>query len=281
MKDKVKVITISGNGTNCEMETAFAFKLAGAEVSDIVHISRIIYGEVKLDDYHILALAGGFLDGDDLGAAKAMANRLKFSEIKETGEMLIESILKFVSEKKLILGICNGFQLMVKLGLLPAINETYGTQSTTITYNDSGRFEDRWVYLRVNEKSPSVFTRGIENLYLPVRHGEGKFVAEDKVLDEMDKGNLITFRYADENYDSTMEYPKNPNGSYRSIAGISDESGRLMALMPHPEGHISFTQHPRWTREETRKGRGGPMGDVGEGILLFKNGVEYIRENLL
>lgn len=281
MKDKVNVITISGNGTNCEMETAFAFKLAGADVSDIVHISRIVYGEVKLDDYHILALAGGFLDGDDLGAAKAMANRLKFSKIKETGERLIDSILKFVADEKLIIGICNGFQLMVKLGLLPAIDRTYGTQSTTITYNDSGRFEDRWVYLKADEKSPSVFTKGIEDLYLPVRHGEGKFVAEDEVLDAMEKKNLVAFRYADEGYSPTMEYPKNPNGSFRSVAGISDESGRLMALMPHPEGFISFTQHPRWTREYLDKD--SPDGDKreGKGLLLFKNGVRYVRENLL
>ena len=285
MKNKVKVITIAGNGTNCEIETAFAFKLAGAEVSDIVHISRIIYGEVKLDDYHILALAGGFLDGDDLGAAKAMANRLKFSKIEETEERLIDSILKFVSEKKLIIGICNGFQLMVKTGLLPAIGGTYKTQSTTITYNDSGRFEDRWVYLKVNEKSPSVFTKGVRTLYLPVRHGEGKFVAEENVLDELDSGNLVAFRYTDEKYQPTMEYPQNPNGSFRSIAGITDESGRLMALMPHPEGHMFFTQHPRWTRVETQKGQEGefnPAGDtIGEGLILFKNGVKYVRENLL
>ncbi|MBN1573534.1 MAG: phosphoribosylformylglycinamidine synthase subunit PurQ [Deltaproteobacteria bacterium] len=281
MKDGVKVITISGNGTNCEMETAFAFRLAGADVSDIVHISRIVYGEVKLDDYHILALAGGFLDGDDLGAAKAMANRLKFSKMVETGERLIDSIMEFVSDEKLIIGICNGFQLMVKLGLLPAVNKTYGTQSTTITYNDSGRFEDRWVYLHVDEKSPSVFTKGITDLYLPVRHGEGKFVAEDKVLDEMEKKNLVIFRYSDENYNPTMEYPKNPNGSFRSIAGISDESGRLMALMPHPEGFMSFTQHPRWTREYSQNGSSDTQNREGKGLLIFKNGVRYVRENLL
>ncbi len=287
MKNKVKVITIAGNGTNCERETAYAFKLAGAEVSDIVHISRIIYGEVKLDDYHILALAGGFLDGDDLGAAKAMANRLKFSKIEGTDERLIDSILKFVSDKKLIIGICNGFQLMVKTGLLPAIGGTYNTQSATITHNDSGRYEDRWIYLKVNEKSPSVFTKGVKTLYLPVRHGEGKFVADEKILDELDNKNLVTCRYTDDKYNPTMEYPKNPNGSFRSIAGISDESGRLMALMPHPEGHILFTQHPRWTRVETQKGQDGEISGastediVGGGLILFKNGVKYVKENLL
>ncbi len=154
MKSPVRAITISGNGTNCEIETAFAFRLAGAEVSDIVHISRIVGGQVKLDDYHILALAGGFLDGDDLGAAKAMANRMKFAHVTGTGERLLDTVLRFVERKKLILGICNGFQLMVKLGLLPAMGGAYGTQSVTITNNDSGRFEDRWVRLSVEPNSP-------------------------------------------------------------------------------------------------------------------------------
>jgi phosphoribosylformylglycinamidine synthase len=267
----VKVITISGNGTNCEMETAFAFSRAGAEVSDIVHISDIIYGAVNLDDYHILALAGGFLDGDDLGAAKAMANRLKFAQIEESEERLIEALIRFIDDKKLILGICNGFQLMVKAGLLPALGGSYGTQTTTITYNDSGRFEDRWVYLTVNEKSPSVFTQGIKKIYLHIRHGEGKFVAPEDVLDEMKNKNLITFQYATADYKPTMDYPENPNGSYRSIAGITDETGRLMALMPHPEGYIFRTQHPRWTRED--------LPDEGAGLSIFKNAVEYIRNS--
>ena len=270
---EVRAITISGNGTNCEMETAFAFKLAGAEVSDIIHISRIIYGEVKLDDYHILALAGGFLDGDDLGAAKAMANRLKFARIGGGEERLIDSLLRFIDEKKLIIGICNGFQLMVKAGLLPAISNNYGAQEATITSNDSGRFEDRWVYLAVNEKSPSIFTKGIKKLYLPVRHGEGKFVAKDDVISEMEKRNLVTFRYADSDFVPTMDYPENPNGSLGSIAGITDKSGRLMALMPHPEGYMFRTQHPRWTREE--------LPGEGMGLHIFRNAVEYIRENLL
>src|SRR4030042_2115463 len=157
MKNAVRAITISGNGTTCEIETAFAFRLAGAEVSDIVHISRIVTGQVNLDDYHILALAGGFLDGDALGAAKAMANRVKFAHIAGTDRRLLDAILKFVDDKKLIIGICNGFQLMVKIGLLPALGGASGLQSVTITNNDSGRFEDRWVRLSVETGSPSIF----------------------------------------------------------------------------------------------------------------------------
>jgi phosphoribosylformylglycinamidine synthase subunit PurQ / glutaminase len=273
MTSPVRAITISGNGTNCEIETAFAFRLAGAEVSDIVHISRIVAGDVKLDDYHILALAGGFLDGDDLGAAKAMANRVKFAHIKPAGELLADAILRFVRDKKLIIGICNGFQLMVKIGLLPALGGAYGTQSVTITNNDSGRFEDRWVRLFVEPASPSVFTRGIKRLTFPVRHGEGKFMAPREVLSEIEAKNLVILRYADEDYAPTMSYPENPNGSVSSIAGICDPTGRLMALMPHPEGYLFRTQHPTWTR--------GGIPDQGMGLMVFKNAVAYVRENLL
>jgi len=273
MKNAVRAITISGNGTNCEMETAFAFKKAGAEVSDIVHISRIVAGEVKLSDYHILALAGGFLDGDDLGAAKAMANRVKFAHIGKTGERLIDEILGFVEDKKLIIGICNGFQLMVKSGLLPGLSGAYGTQTVTITNNDSGRFEDRWVRLSVEEDTPSVFTRGVSRLTFPVRHGEGKFVAPPDVLADMEEQKLVVLRYADKAYTPTMAYPENPNGSLSSIAGICDPTGRLMALMPHPEGYLFRTQHPTWTR--------GDIPAEGMGLVMFRNAVGYVRETLL
>jgi phosphoribosylformylglycinamidine synthase len=274
MKHPVRAITISGNGTNCEIETAFAFTMAGAEVSDIVHISRIVTGQVRLDDYHILALAGGFLDGDDLGAAKAMANRVKFARVGGTGERLLDSLLRFVGEKKLVIGICNGFQLMVKIGLLPALGGGYGVQTVTITNNDSGRFEDRWVTLVANPKSPSIFTKGMETIELPVRHGEGKFIAGPDVLDEMEKRNLVTFRYADDSGGPTMAYPENPNGSLSSIAGITDETGRLMALMPHPEGYLVGVQHPYWTRGN------GRVPDEGKGLTIFKNAVGYVRETL-
>jgi len=273
MPTKVRAITISGNGTNCEIETAFAFRLAGAEVSDIVHISRIAVGEVRLDDYQILALAGGFLDGDDLGAAKAMANRMKFARMAQSGERLLDALLRFVDQKKLILGICNGFQLMVKIGLLPALGGTYGTQSVTITNNESGRFEDRWVSLAADPNSPSVFIKGVARITLPVRHGEGKFVAPQGVLSDMEAKNLIALRYTDDNDVPTMSYPRNPNGSISSVAGISDETGRLMALMPHPEGYLFRTQHPTWTR--------GGVPDEGMGLMIFRNAVRYVRETLL
>jgi len=270
---QVRVMTLSGNGINCEIETAHAFSLAGAHVSDIVHMSRVIYGEVSLDDYHILALAGGFLDGDDLGAAKAMANRLKFASVADGEKRLIDIIMSFIADGKLILGICNGFQLMVKTGLLPGFGGDYSKQTATITFNDAGRFEDRWVRLAVDESSPSIFTKGLTDAYFPIRHGEGKFVAPDDVLDTLESKHLVTLRYADEEYNPTMQYPENPNGSLRSIAGVCDETGRLMAMMPHPEAHIHRTQHPRWTRQD--------LAEKGPGMVIFENAVEYVKQHLL
>ncbi len=270
---KVKALVLAGNGINCEMEMAHACKLGGADVVDIVYIYDLLSGEVKLDDYHFLNLPGGFLDGDDLGSAKAMAHRLKYARIAGTGERLEEGILRFIREGKLILGVCNGFQLMVKSGLIPAMGKRYGHQTVTLTFNDSGRFEDRWVYLKANPESPSIFTKGLKGLYLPVRHGEGKFIPRDEeVLAELTRKNLIALQYSDSEYGSpTMEYPLNPNGAVSAIAGICDETGRLFGLMPHPEAYLYFVNHPRWTREK--------VPEEGMGLAIFRNAVEYIRKN--
>ena len=270
MSKKVKAIIISGNGTNCEIETQHACLLAGADAADVVHISALIYGEVRLDDYHFLNLPGGFLDGDDLGAAKAAANRIAHTRIKNSQEPLFTQFVKFVNDGKLILGVCNGFQLLVKLGFLPAINDEY-RQSVTLTFNDSGKFEDRWVYLKVNKASPCIFTKGLEGVYLPIRHGEGKFIASNnELLQQMTKQNLVVLNYSDADYSSaTIEYPLNPNGSVQGIAGICNPSGRIFGLMPHPEGYLHFTNHPRWTRES--------LPTDGMGLAFFKNAINFIR----
>ncbi len=156
----VKALVLAGNGINCETEMAHACKLGGADVVDIVYIYDLLSGEIKLDDYDFLNLPGGFLDGDDLGSAKAMAHRMKHARIGGTGERMEEAVLRFIREGKLILGVCNGFQLMVKAGLLPATEGTYGKQSVTLTFNDSGRFEDRWVHLKVNSEKSFRFHQG-------------------------------------------------------------------------------------------------------------------------
>jgi phosphoribosylformylglycinamidine synthase subunit PurQ / glutaminase len=272
MTRKVKAIVLTGNGTNCEMEMAHACKLAGADMVDIVHISELLFGEKRLSDYTFLNLPGGFLDGDDLGSAKAGANRFLHARIAGLNEMLIEELLKFIADGKLILGVCNGFQLMVKLGLLPALNGNFTKQSSTLTFNDSGRFEDRWVYLKANAKSPCVFTRGIDVAYLPVRHGEGKFVPEsDAILEQIKEKNLCALKYCTVDGVPTMDYPANPNGAINSTAALCNETGRLFGLMPHPEAFLHRTNHPRWTRET--------LPEEGQGLAIFKNAVNFIRSN--
>lgn len=271
-----KAIIITGNGTNCEMEAAHACRLAGFDDARIAHISEILCGEVRLDDYHFLNLTGGFLDGDDLGSAKAQANRFKYAKITESSEHLLEQLLRFIQEGKLILGVCNGFQLMVKMGLLPSLGGSYLQQVATLTFNDCGRFQDRWVYLKNNANSPSVFTKGIEKgIYLPIRHGEGKFYVDSpQILEKIEKLNLAVLKYSDPEYVApVMDFPLNPNGSMNAIAGICDETGRLMGLMPHPEAFVHRTNHPRWTREQ--------LPEEGDGLILFRNAVEYVRKNLL
>jgi phosphoribosylformylglycinamidine synthase len=275
MANEVRAIVIAGNGTNCEREVANACRLAGADVVDIVHIAELLAGRVRLDDYHFLNLAGGFLDGDDLGSAKAGANRFLHAPVAGSGEHLTDQVQRFVAEGKLVMGVCNGFQLMVKMGLLPGLGGDYRNQTTTLTFNDSGRFEDRWAYLKVDTDSPCIYTRGLSGIYLPVRHGEGKFIASSKnILEEIEARSLSVLKYSDPDYAApTMEYPLNPNGSMNAIAGICDETGRLFGLMPHPEAYVHRTHHPRWTREE--------LPEEGMGLWLFQNAVRFVREELL
>jgi phosphoribosylformylglycinamidine synthase len=270
-----KAIVITGNGTNCEMEAAHACRMGGFDDVVIAHIAEILSGEIRLDDFHFLNLTGGFLDGDDLGSAKAQANRLKHASVAGSGEKLVEQFSRFIADGKLILGVCNGFQLMVKMGMLPGFDGEYLTQSVTLTHNDCGRFQDRWTYLKVDSSSPSIFTRGIEKgIYLPVRHGEGKFLCDsDETLNRIEREHLAVLKYSGPDYsEATMEFPANPNGARNAIAALCDPSGRLMGLMPHPEAFVHYTQHPRWTREQ--------LPEEGDGLILYKNAAEYVRKNL-
>lgn len=271
MSRHTSVIVMAGNGTNCEMETAHACRLAGFDTVDIVTVWEMLDGERSLDPYGLLVLPGGFLDGDDLGSAKAQANRILNSTVRKTGAPLIDQFARYIADKKLILGICNGFQLMIKLGLFPALDGKYMEQQATLTFNDSGRFEDRWVWLKANPASPCVFTRGLQSLYLPVRHGEGKFVAREKaILDRVRSANQIVLYYVDpQTGEPTTRYPLNPNGSQSGIAGICDPSGRFFGLMPHPEAFLHRTNHPRWTRED--------LPEEGVGLAIFRNACEYVK----
>jgi phosphoribosylformylglycinamidine synthase len=273
---QTRAIVITGNGTNCEMEAAHACRLGGFDEAVIAHIAEILSGEIRLDDFHFLNLTGGFLDGDDLGSAKAQANRLKHAAVEGTNEKLVEQFSRFIADGKLILGVCNGFQLMVKMGMLPGFDGDYLNQTATLTHNDSGRFQDRWIYLKVDPASPCVFTAGIDRgIYLPVRHGEGKFLCDTPAtLDRIEAEHLAMLRYSDADYaQATMEFPANPNGSTGAIAALCDPTGRLMGLMPHPEAFVHYTQHPRWTRET--------LPEEGDGLILYKNAAEYVRKNLI
>lgn len=276
MSKQVRTMVIAGNGTNCEREVANACRLAGAEVADIVHVAELLAGRVRLDDYHMLNLAGGFLDGDDLGSAKAGANRLLHAPVKGSDEHISDQLQRFIADGKLVMGVCNGFQLLVKMGLLPGLGGAYRTQTTTLTHNDCGRFEDRWTYLKVDEQSPCVFTRGLKGIYLPVRHGEGKFVAESaEVMAHLEQKHMTVLKYSDASYQSTtMDYPLNPNGAQGAVAGLCDETGRIFGLMPHPEAYVHRTHHPRWTREED-------LPEEGMGLWLYQNAVRFIRDELL
>ncbi len=258
-----KALVLTGYGINCDMELAHAFKLAGAE-AERVHLTDLINGTRKLSDFHILALPGGFSFGDDIASGKVLANKIKYN--------LGGQVREFIDEGKLIIGICNGFQAMVKMGLLPAFGGDYSSQDVTLTFNDSGRFEDRWVHMKTNKNSKCVFAKGIENLYLPVRHGEGKFVAKtQQVLTRLEKNNHVVFQYVDKE-GNIAGYPHNPNGSVDNIAGICDETGRIFGMMPHPEAFQHRTNHPGWTREE--------LPDEGAGIAIFRNAVEYVSGHL-
>lgn len=265
---QVRAIVITGYGTNCEVETAHACTLAGAS-ADIVHISEVLSGAISLSSYHFLALPGGFLDGDDLGSAQVEGVRLRHAVIQTTGRTLFDEIEDFIERGMLIMGVCNGFQALVKAGLLPG--NPRGRRRVSLTFNDSGRFEDRWVRLKVNPASPCVFTQGLDMLMLPVRHGEGKFVVDtEETLAEMEAKSLVALRYADERLNPTMEYPANPNGSISAVAGICDETGRVFGLMPHPEAYIHPTNHPFWTRFPV-------LPEKGEGIALFENAVSFLK----
>ena len=190
---------LSGNGINCELETAHANRLVGFD-TDIVHINSLLDGTKSIHEYQFLNFPGGFLDGDDLGSAKAQAVKWKYQKVAAIDRPFLDELIRFVADGKVVIGICNGFQLLVKTGLLPAVAGQYGEQTVTLTFNDSGRFQDRWVYLNISQLSSCIFTKDMDKIYLPVRHGEGKLVTKtEETLQQLrDKGHIV-MRYADEN----------------------------------------------------------------------------------
>lgn len=254
---KPKVIVLSGYGLNCEEETKHAFELAGGK-GKIVHINDLIKNKRQLANYQIMAIPGGFAYGDDTGSGNAYGLKLK--------NHLWESILKFISKNSLVIGICNGFQILVNLGLLPAIDKKYGKRQAALLPNESACYTTGWFDLKIENNTP--WLKGIDEISLPIAHGEGKFFANTEILKEINKKNLAALKYLN----------INPTGTLENIAGITDESKRILGLMPHPERAMFFTQLPDWPYLKEKFTRlGKPLPKFGPGLKIFQNGVKYFK----
>ena len=269
MDERPSVAVLSGFGINCETETMAVFEMAGAS-SERVHVNRLVNGELSLSNYDIMAIPGGFSFGDHLGSGRLMGNRLRFG--------LRSQVREFVKAGKPVIGICNGFQVLVKMGLLPGDEDVSLIQTASLALNDSGHYEDRWVTLEFDQNSPCIWTKGIKRMRVPVRHGEGKFVTDNRALmDEWEDKGQIAVRYVDPDSEypslsrDVLPYPTSPNQSWRNIAGVCDPSGLVFGLMPHPEANHSTWLGATWTREDVNHGE-------GEGMALFRNAVNYVLE---
>jgi phosphoribosylformylglycinamidine synthase len=251
----VNVLILRAPGTNRDEETAFAFHQADASTR-LATLNEVATANFRFADYQIIVFPGGFAYGDDLGAGRVLASEINLK--------LRADIQPFIERGGLVIGICNGFQTLVKAGILPGPMSK--GQTVTLTNNDSGRFECRWVYLTANPASKCVFTAGVETIYVPVAHGEGKLVAEPAVVAGLD----VALYYTDRQGRRHPGYPHNPNGSLKDIAGITDATGRVFGLMPHPEDHIRETQHPRWTRKEA--------SPASLGSAIYRNGVDWVKK---
>lgn len=253
MMSQPKILILRAPGTNCDAETAHAFRLAGG-LPEVFHLNRFLESPKLANDYQVVCLPGGFSYGDDVAAGKIFANQLRHH--------LADVLSDFRESGKLILGICNGFQVLIKSGLLDTDDAQGSTAS--LTWNDSGKFIDRWVGLRISGNQ-CVFLQGLETLELPIAHAEGKFVVRDEAaINRLEQNGQLVLRYA---HVGGMPLPSNPNGALADVAGMCDKTGRVFGLMPHPERYVDFTQHPQWTRSEAR--------GEGEGLAVFRNAVRY------
>ena len=253
-----KVLVLRAAGTNCDLETATALKAVGGQ-PELVHVSELKRGKTRLLEHDMLVIPGGFSYGDDVGAGRILANQVR---------LYLRELKNFVRMGRPVLGICNGFQVLVKAGILP-LNGS-GEQTAGFTFNDSGRFESRWVHLRINTQSSCIFFKGLpEMVELPVAHGEGKLVLKSpRQLEELKKNKSIAMQYVDDG-GKLAGYPFNPNGSIFNIAALSNPEGNCLGMMPHPERFTAVQHHPNWTRQTFAK---TPIG-----LEMFRNAVEYCR----
>lgn len=261
MKTKPKILILKTDGINCDEELAFAFQLAGGNAK-IVHVNELRAKQESLKQFQILAIPGGFSYGDDIVSGKILAAELT--------SFFSDSLREFIQRNNtLTIGICNGFQVLIRTGILPFGN--IGKMDATLTYNDSGHFECRWVKLQIEPHSSCVFLQNMKNQIVSyqVAHGEGKFYASQKNIEDIEKNNLVALRYIAEENKATQQYPANPNGSLHAIAGITDPTGRVLGLMPHPERFVRIEQYPNWRRTKI---------DKPQGLPIFTNMVKYAKE---
>ncbi|OHB78428.1 MAG: phosphoribosylformylglycinamidine synthase I [Planctomycetes bacterium RBG_16_64_10] len=254
------VLILRAPGTNCDQETELAFARAGA-LTRRMHINVLLAQPNLFDQFQILCIPGGFSYGDDIAAGRILASQIRHH--------LADHVRRFRDAGKLILGICNGFQVLLKAGVLLA--ETAGGAVATLTWNDSRKYEDRWVTLR-RSGGPCVLLAGIQQIQLPVAHAEGKFVTRDaRTLDRLTASGQVVLEYQqqDGRDGQRVGYPDNPNGSMGNVAGVCDPTGRVLGMMPHPERFIDATHHPQWTRQSAR--------GAGSGLQVFQNAVQYFR----
>ncbi len=256
-----KIIIMSGYGLNCEEETKFAFEQAGG-IADIVHINDLIAKPKMLLEYQILAFPGGFSYGDDTGSGKAYANKLK--------NHLGNQIKEFLSRDTLMIGICNGFQILTNLGILPG----------ALTHNKNAQYIDRWVDLKVEGRSP--WLGNLEKISLPIAHGEGRYLITTKEYKIMQKRKEIAFTYTKGDICKFQNLEANPNGANYDIAGILGYNGRVLGMMPHPERAQFFHHSPLWQHKKLEKNKkdlsAGALTEEGEGIILFRNAINYFRK---
>ena len=270
----MRALVLTGFGINCEEEIAAAYRLAGAQAT-IVHLNRVLHGAVSIHEFDVLTFPGGFSFGDDLGSGVVLANKLRYRQTGPGGRTLLDDIKQFIADGKFVLGICNGFQVLVKLGLLPNLGGDVAPE-VTLTHNASGRYEDRWVRLRVNPLSSTPFLKGMDTLEVPVRHGEGRLVVPDAATRQaLEAGGFNCLAYIDAAGDGTSEYPHNPNGADLNCAGLTDPTGQVFGLMPHPEAFLSAFNHPDWARRRRQHPDGS---EEGAGLQIFKNIVEHIAQ---
>ena len=267
----VKSLILTGFGINCEEEMAAAYRLAGAE-AQIAHLNEILYAQVSIHDFDILNFPGGFSFGDDLASGKVMANKIRYKRLPN-GDTLLDEIKVFLKAGKYVMGVCNGFQMLVRLGLLPNAGLAF-EQQATLHYNNSGKYEDRWCFCAVNPQSTTPFLKDIHVLPIPVRHGEGRLIFEnDEIRQTVQNQALNCLTYCTADGTPTSEYPANPNGAELNCAGLCDPTGQVFGLMPHPEAFLSLYNHPNWGQQRRADAN---ISEEGLGLQIFKNIVQHV-----